>query len=128
MPRKPTCADDLARAFQLDRITIASLRRYAGILHRWCEAECGDSGPTSSWAIERDEATGIPYRCVYPHKGESHREPIRDRERTSLQRVAAICKAHDLHFYYQTDPRGASLYLSREPLTDSNYTNGRAVY
>lgn len=125
---KQTCADTLARAFTLDRQTIASLRRYAAILHRWCEEECGGGNDTASWAIERDEATSLPYRVVYPHRGEPVRTLIRDAERSALEGVARICKANDLHFFYQTDPRGASLYLSREPLTDSDYTKGRAVY
>jgi len=125
---RQTCADALVRAFGLDRTTIASLRRYAAILHRWCEAECGDSGPNYSWAIERDEQTQIPYRVVYPHRGESYRTQIRDAERIALAGVERICKAHDLQFFYQTDPRGASLYIAREPLTDSDYTRGVAVY
>lgn len=44
--------------------------------------------------------------------------------------VKADKKAADLglFIYYQTDPRGASLYLSTDPMTDSNYSmNGWAI-
>lgn len=33
-----------------------------------------------------------------------------------------------LHTYHQTDPRGASLYLSKEMLTPENYNRGSAIY
>lgn len=106
-----------------------TLRRASITLQRWAEGECGDSNDYSSWAIERDEATGKPYRCVYPHKGPAKRYPIADRERGALARVAAICKAHGLHFYHQTDPRGCVLYVAAVPLTDQNYsTQGAAIY
>lgn len=34
----------------------------------------------------------------------------------------------DIHWYHQRDPRGASLYLSREPLNAENYNRGVAVF
>lgn len=103
------------------------LRRAALTLHRWAEQECGDGDNYKSWAIERDEQTGKPYMAVYPHNGDSHRYVIADRERGDLKRVEAICKASGLHFYHQTDPRGAALRISREPMTDSDYTRGVAI-
>lgn len=33
-----------------------------------------------------------------------------------------------LYAFFQTDPRGASLYLSTTEMTDSNYTNGYCIY
>lgn len=33
-----------------------------------------------------------------------------------------------LYAYHQTDPRGASLYLSAEPMNSATYTNGVAIY
>ncbi len=54
------------------------------------------------------------------------RQPIPDREAGALRRVAAICEANGLHYFHQTDPRGCTLYVSNEPLTDTNYTNGVA--
>lgn len=103
-----------------------TLRRAQITLHRWAEQECGDGNDYMSWAIERDESTGLPYRVVYPHKGETRRYRVADREAGALRRVKAICAAHGLHFFHQTDPRGCALYVSNQPLTDSAYTNGVA--
>ena len=30
--------------------------------------------------------------------------------------------------YYQTDPRGASIYLDKEPISENNYTNASCIY
>lgn len=102
-----------------------TLRRAEIALHRWHEQECGDGNDYSSWAIERDEA-GIPYRCVYPHKGEMRRYRIADKEAGAIRRVAAVCRALGAFYFVQTDPRGCSLYVANEPLTDSDYTRGVA--
>lgn len=44
-----------------------------------------------------------------------------------LPRIAQICADHSIYFYHQTDPRGCALYVSSEPLTDSNYNHGVAI-
>jgi len=103
-----------------------TLRRAERTLHTWGEQECGDGNDYASWAIERDETTGKPFRCVYPHSGTMTKTPVADREAGALRRVAEVCAAHGLYFWHQTDPRGCALYVSREPLTDTNYTNGVA--
>ena len=97
------------------------LRRAALTLSRWAEAECGDG---SGWHIERDEATGIPYR-VNDDTGTRYRIP--DRERGALRTVAEIAAALGLHWYHQPDPRGLPVYLSAEPLTSENYHRGVGV-
>jgi len=33
-----------------------------------------------------------------------------------------------LHVYYQTDPRGASLYIDRQPIPENNYTQAICIY
>lgn len=107
-----------------------TLRRAELTLQRWSELECGDGNDWGSWAIERDEnGEGPPY-MVHHHyrhgagKDSVTRTRIPDREAGALKRVSAICKAHGLHFYHQTDPRGCALYVSNEPLPDHNYTRG----
>ena len=100
------------------------LRRAERTLQSWAEWECGNGNDHASWSIERDEATGKPYKCIYPHKGAMRRYPVADRERGALRRVAEVCKRLGCHFYHQTDPRGAGLYVSTEPLTDQNYNRG----
>lgn len=112
----------------LDYNDVETLRRCSMTLDKWAERECGDSNDYASWCIERDEATDKPYLVTYPHtSNKPRRHLIPDREKGALKRVGAICKKYNLFFYHQTDPRGCSLYISKEPLTDSNYTNGFAV-
>lgn len=115
-----------ARGISLSFDEANTLRRAEKVLQRWAELECGDGNDYSSWSIERDEQTGISYKCIYPHKGEMRRYRVADREAGALRRIKAICQAHGLHFYHQTDPRGCALYVSNEPLPDHNYTRGVA--
>ena len=110
------------------------LRRIQMTLHRWADDECGDSNDYCSWSIERDETTGRPYRCVYPHTGKMYRTAIPDREKGALARLRAILATHgELVAYHQTDPRGCALYIVRKSdipegrSLDSCYTNGVAV-
>lgn len=106
-----------------------TLRRAAMTLHRWAELECGDSTDHVSFAIERDDETGIPYMCVYPHRDDSPptRQKIADRETGALRRIATVCERIGAHYYHQTDPRGAALRIHTEPMTSSDYTRGVAI-
>lgn len=107
------------RGINVDFATANTLRLAELTLRRWADLECGDGNDYASWAIERDEATGKPYMCRYPHSGKMSRYPVADHEKGALKRV----KATGLHFYHQADPRGAALYVSNEPLTDQNYSS-----
>ena len=94
---------------------IGQLLKIERTLHRWAQQECGDGNDFASWSIERDEETGKPFRCVYPHNGKSYRTPIADRERGALKRLGGIMASHpQLVTYHQTDPRGCALYILRE--------------
>ena len=115
------------RGIRLTADEANTLRRAALTLQSWGEAECGDSNNYASWAIERDEETGIPYRVVYPHRGAVSRTRIPDREAGALRRVAKICRARGIYYHHQTDPRGAPLYVAAHPIDATNYTNGIAV-
>lgn len=89
---------------------IETLRRAQMTLHRWAEHECNG-------AIQRDEATDIPYW----HSDYSGIKLVKapDREKGALKRVMATLAARNarnegsLSFYHQTDPRGCSLYIMR---------------
>lgn len=98
------------------------LRKAEKTLTRWGEQECGDSNESASWAIERDEKTGVPYRVIYWNNGRQSRERIPDREAGALKRVAKLAKSVGGYFYHQTDPRGCTLYVGDEPLTNQNYS------
>lgn len=82
-------------------------------LHRWYELECGDG----NGYIERDETTGKPYyvNCRSRYLGANDlraRHVIADRERGAIRRLDKIMARYPgLHYYLQTDPRGASVYL-----------------
>lgn len=39
-----------------------------------------------------------------------------------------LAKRLNLHIFYQTDPRGATIYLSKEPIPENNYTISSLVY
>lgn len=117
----------VARRLGIPYAAAHTLRRAELVLHRWAELECGDGNDYASWSIERDENTGKPYLCRYPHQGTATRSLIADREAGALRRVAAVCAELGLHYFHQGDPRGCALYVSREPLNGSNYTNGQAV-
>lgn len=110
------------RGIEADNDQANTLRRAEMTLHRWGELECGDGNDYASWAIERDETSGKPYRCTYPHTGKSSRQLIPDREKGALGRVADLCKVMGLHFYHQTDPRGCALYVADVPLDAMNYS------
>ena len=101
-----------------------TLRRAAKTLHRWDEAECGNSDDYKSLAIERDEETGKPFMCIYPHSGNNIRYRIADREAGAIRRIEAVCKNLGLYYYHQSDCRGAALYVSKEALNGSQYTRG----
>ena len=115
------------RGITLSTNDVNTLRRAEMVLHRWAELECGDGDNYKSWSIERDETTGTPYMCIYPHDGNMRKYRTPDRETGALQRITAVCARNGLYFYHQTDPRGCSLYISMEPITDRDYTNGFAV-
>lgn len=118
----------VARRLGIPFAAAETLRRAELTLHRWAEQECGDGNDYASWAIERDEVTGKPFRAWYPHQGTATRTAIADREAGALRRVAAVCAELGLYYFHQSDPRGCAIYVAREPLTNSNYsTVGKAV-
>jgi hypothetical protein len=109
-----------------------ALNTAARNLCRWYEQECGDGNQYASWAIERDEETGKPFRVTHYHdghlRGKPVRTPIRDMEASYTRRITEICQRLGLSFYLQTDPRGMPLYVSREQLNDQNYnTRGASL-
>lgn len=109
-------------------VDLYALRRSSMTLRRWFERECGDSNNYASFAIERDERTGIPYQVYIAHRdGKTTRYRIPDLEGGARKRIAEICARLNLHYYIQTDPRGCALYIARDELDTCNYTRGYAV-
>jgi hypothetical protein len=102
---------------------VYSFRRDSMTLRSWFERECGDSNNYASWAVERDPDTDIPYLVTHPYNGKARKARILDREKGARKRIDERCKRLNLHYYIQTDCRGLALYLSREPLTSSDYSS-----
>lgn len=84
------------------------LRRAEIRLRNWGTRECNGD-------VQRDEETG--------DVSDRYGRKVRDHETATLKRVAALCAHWGLSFYHQGDPRGAALYVAREPMTDSNYAS-----
>lgn len=115
------------------------LRRISMTLHRWHELECGDGNNYASWSLVRGKRIGKafeydddgkPFMEVHSHMGANQvsYRPIPDRETGARERLNRIMASYPaLKAYIQTDPRGCALYVG-ENLTDSNYSNGIAVY
>jgi len=59
----------------------------------------------------------------YPHEdfAETLEEPI-------YYAIQEYIKPFGLYAYYQTDPRGATLYLDKEPIPEDNYTQAVCIY
>lgn len=116
--------ENVLSTYGFTRRELSTLLRAEKTLHSWAEHECNG-------VIQRDEVTGKPYwYCSYSGK---RRYATSDRETGALKRVAALCQAHGVAFYHQTDPRGCALYLIRpEDVPEgaevaSYYTRGIAL-
>lgn len=101
---------------------VTTLRRAEMTLQRWYEMECGDWNGN---VIERDETTGKPSMVHYGQTA-TRKWKIADRESGAIRRIKAVCSAVRLHYFIQSDPRGCALYVSKEPMTDSDYS-GKGV-
>lgn len=85
---------DTLRALGFTQEEAEALRRISMTLRRWYELECG----TENGCIERDEKTGRPYwqrSTWYENAGRAPRQPIADREKGALKRLAAVIKARN---------------------------------
>ncbi len=115
-------------------VEIEQLLRIERTLQRWSDQECGNSNNFCSWAIERDEESGKPFRVVHPNTGNSYKTAIADREAGALKKLSKIMADHpELVSYHQGDPRGCALYIVRRAdlragdSLDCQYTRGVAV-
>ena len=112
-----------AERLNIPQTVVVALRRDALRLRSWFTRECN--------GLERDTETG---KC-HEHWGYSTRtgyvegwRDVADLETPARARIAKICAEHGLRHYVQTDPRGASLYVSRDPIDPSSYDRGVAFY
>ena len=94
---------------------VEALLRAGHTLQRWYEAECGADRPGGSVAIERDPETERPFSVFYPHTSNTvTRTAIPDREAAAKRQVERVLASYPgVRPFYQSDPRGAALYLYR---------------
>jgi hypothetical protein len=103
------------------------LRQQASRLHRWYEACCNG-------VEERDDGTAWRYLADYSNYSSGiHRSLERwirvpNRGKNTEARIKYLCNQLELFYYFQRDPRGAPLYVSDKPLTETTYTSGVAVW
>ena len=50
------------------------------------------------------------------------------REKMLYDRILSYIKPLKLSIYYQTDPRGATIYIDKQPIPDNNYTQAICIY
>jgi len=56
---------------------------------------------------------------------------LTDYETTSQElykKANSLAKRLNLYIYYQTDPRGGTIYLDKKPIPENNYTIANLVY
>ena len=44
------------------------------------------------------------------------------------EQVNNYAKCLGLYVYYQTDPRGATIYIDKQPIPDNNYTQAECIF
>lgn len=85
------------------------LRNYSKSLHRIYERQCnGYPDVLGNWD------------AVAEAKDEK-------REEILVTQIDIIVSSYGLHFYLQTDPRGASLYVAKQPIDDTMYSTTAEV-
>lgn len=115
MAKHPECVGPLVRA-GIEYEDALALRRIEMTLHRWFEAECGDSNAYASFEIVRDgdEPDSPPYRVCRLYDKSVVRYRIPDRETGARKRLTKIMARYPgFGYYVQTDPRGCALYILR---------------
>lgn len=95
--------------------TIKRLRQLALRIHRQLEIQCNGS--------KYEYRANMNYDAWLNQAQSDVVKSIRADEKCRDE-IVRICAENDLFFYIQEDPRGGTLYISKEKLTDQNYTNG----
>lgn len=93
--------DGVCEALKLTKNQYNWFRRKGEILHQMYEFNCN-----GDFTEERYEEVTKPIYKV----------------------VDAKAKELGLYVYYQTDPRGATIYVDNQPIPDNNYTRAYCIY
>lgn len=69
------------------------------------------------------------YYNPYNEKWNSHLEDLDNKAESKYTLKASdYAKDRDLYIYFQTDPRGATIYIDRKPIKDTSYNNAYCIY
>jgi len=99
---------------------IRAIKRDAQRLTTWNVNEC------NGW-IERDD-NGKCFRvCGQSGPGPIKRYPTRDMETPAKKRITSLVESKGLKVYFQSDPRGESVYILRGDQQEDKYYDGLAV-
>jgi len=91
---------------------------------------CERNGITENqynWLRRRGQTLHLCYErnCNGEYASDSQYETIVN---PIYKAVEAYVKKLGLEVYFQTDPRGATIYIDKEPLTASAYNRGACIY
>lgn len=96
-----------------DAILIDKIRRDAITLRKVYEGQCN--------GCTREKFMGESW-VEYDKARESQIEWLEKREELLTKRIKKNADAIGLQVFFQSDPRGASVYLSNEPIKDDSYS------
>lgn len=51
-----------------------------------------------------------------------------EKEKKLNEKAEALAKEKGLYIFFQSDPRGATIYLDKEPIPYNNYTKAHCIY
>jgi hypothetical protein len=97
-------------ALDIDRQDYLLFRRRGATLHRLYEEQCnGYQDYKGDWSERLTQESEAKEQRLYDLVENQAREL-------------------GLYVYFQTDPRGATIYLDKEPVPENNYTRAHCVY
>ncbi len=64
----------------------------------------------------------------YPSGREITEDEYKDLTKPLYTKIEKEAKTLGLKVYFQTDPRGATIYLDTKPIPRNNYTNASCIY
>lgn len=99
--------DRVCESLGISEADYKTFRKYGVTLHRYYEYDCnGVDGNGNAWTDERAEK--------YEGKWEQY--------------LTKKAQALGLYIYFQTDPRGATVYLDKNPIDSMNYDRAIVIY
>lgn len=115
---KTTLAKQISEELGVSIPIIQALGKYAKKLHELYEIQCNGS--------DREKFRHEAWKDYQDYSNRAL-DYTNNSVEVLQQKATSLAAENGLNLYHQTDPRGMSIYISREALDSSNYDNGRAV-